>query len=76
MFVYLCPLYVKTAEPIGPKFCLSPGKVYEPAKCWYSLFLKMLILIIFENAPILRLSTFDQLRGKIVNDKRKRINPY
>ena len=33
LFVCLYPLNVKTAEPIGPKFCVgphvTPGKVYE-----------------------------------------------
>ena len=32
-FVCLCPINVKTAKPIRPKFCVgphvAPGKVYE-----------------------------------------------
>jgi len=66
LFVYLCPIYVKTAEPIGPKFCLTPGKVYEPSKSWYSLFLKMRQ---FKDWTL----SDHQLKGEIVNDKRKRI---
>ena len=29
MPVRLYPINVKTAEPIGPKFCVTLGKVYE-----------------------------------------------
>ena len=33
LFVCVSPTNVKTAEPIGPKFCMgphvTPGKVYE-----------------------------------------------
>ena len=36
LFVCLCPINVKTAEPIGPKFFVghleTPGKVYESSK--------------------------------------------
>jgi len=36
LFVCLYPINVKTAEPIGPKFCVghlgTPGKVYEWSK--------------------------------------------
>ena len=36
LFVFLYPINVKTAEPIGPKFCVghhvTTGKVYESSK--------------------------------------------
>ena len=39
--VCLYPINIKTAEPIGPKFCVgplvTPGKVYKCAKKYYEI---------------------------------------
>ena len=36
LFVCLCPINVRTAKPIGPKFCvgphMTPGKIYGKSK--------------------------------------------
>ena len=54
MFVCLYPTNVKTAEPIGPKFCvgphLTPGKVYGCSKLQKCVSKSFCFLFNFKNA--------------------------
>ena len=55
LFFCLCPINVKTAEPIGPKFCVgthvTPKKVYEWSKCENIFFLKFFVVYIQTKKP-------------------------